>query len=298
MSDNNRSEQEGTADVDRRSLLRTGGAAVAAGVAGLAVMDTITAKSAQAAINGPVLMSQTNDAVTTSTTLTSSSASATFICSNTGNAAPFNLTTVPTPETGDAFHNGDLVNFDGNLYYTDGDFGVGFVYTEYTANQLVPIAPQRVLDTRTVAGRAHILNPSGNLDAGGRLLANHSIEVTLASLEVAATAAFCNLTAVSPVSAGFLTLWPGGTRPSTSSVNYAKGAFATANFAVTGTSATDTVFIYAYATTHVLLDITAFAVGTAGQINVPLASPAGDRSGARLAARAKAGTLPSWFRRL
>jgi hypothetical protein len=298
MSDNTRSEQEGHTDVDRRALLRTGGAAVVASVAGLAVVETVTASSAQAAIDGPVLMSHDNDAENTSTTVTSSSLFATFTCSNIGGAAPFNLTTVPTPATGDAFHNGDLANFDGNLYYTNGDFGVGFVYTEYTANQVVPIGPQRVLDTRTVAGRAHILNPSGNLDAGGRLLANHIIEVTLGTLEVAATAAFCNLTAVSPAAAGYLTLWPGGALPTTSTVNYAKGSFATANFAVTGTSATDTVFIYSYATTHVLLDITAFAVGTAGQINVPLAGVAANGSGQRLAARARAGTLPSWFKRL
>ena len=31
---------------------------------------------------------------------------------------------------------------------------VGFVYTAITASQLVPITPHRILDTRTVAGRA------------------------------------------------------------------------------------------------------------------------------------------------
>lgn len=297
MSDNNRSEGAATS-LDRRALLRTGGAAVAAGVAGLAVVETVAATSAQAASGDQVLAGRANDAGVDPTSLTSSDATGpTFRVANTGGAAPLNLTAVATPLTVAAFNNGDLVNFDGNLFYTDA-FGVGFVYTEATANQIVPITPQRVLDTRTVAGRANIVNSAGNLDGAGRLLANHSIAVSLAGLEIAATAAFCNIAAVSPVSAGFLTLWPGGARPGTSSVNFAAGAVI-GNFAVTGTSLTDSVSIYSFATTHLLLDVTAFAVGSPGQIApTALASPARNATGQRLAARAKAGRLPAWFKPL
>jgi hypothetical protein len=247
-----------------------------------------------------VVMGDANDAVATATSLTSAvSTGPTFTLGNTGGVAPLNLAPVASPQTGAGFNGGDLVNFEGNLYYGDGDFGIGFVYTEYTASQLVPIPPTRVLDTRSVAGRAHILNPGGNLDGGGKLLANHTIVVALDSLEVAAVAAFCNLTAVTPAAAGYLTLFPGGARPATSSVNFAAGSFATANFAVTGTSDTDTVSIYAYATSHVVLDITAFAVGTPFQINFAvLAGTRADETGRRLAARAKAGRLPSWFKPL
>ncbi len=155
----------------------------------------------------------------------------------------------------------ELANFDGFLYYGHDSFGTGFVYTELTASRLVPITPQRILDTRTVPGRSHITNARGNIDSSGRLIGGHTISVSLATLEVAARAAFGNLTAVSPAGSGYLTISSGGTRPGTSSVNYVANAISS-NFLVTGTSDTDTVSIYSRATTHVVLDITAFAVGS------------------------------------
>jgi hypothetical protein len=52
-------------------------------------------------------------------------------------------------------------------------------------------------------------------------------------------------------------------------------------------------------TTHVLLDITGFAVGSVGQVNPAVlpASATSAQSAARgaLAARAAAGTLPKWY---
>ena len=171
------------------------------------------------------------------------------------------------------------------------------MYTEFTANQVVTILPQRILDTRTSTGRTNILNKTGNLDSSGRLLAGHTINIDLTSLETAAASAFCNLTAVQPLSGGYMTLFPGGTRPSTSSLNFTVGAVV-ANFAVTGTSSTDTVSIFSLATSHVVLDITAFNVGNpAVQINkaiLPLSATSATSQ--QLAARAKAGTLPEWYR--
>jgi hypothetical protein len=292
-------EQEQTADVDRRSLLRTGGAAVMAGVAGLAIAETATAPSADAASGGSLVMGTANDSGSDPTSLTSASTTIpTFTLANTGLVAPLHLTSATTPTNGNAFTPGDLFNFDGDLYYTDSTSGTAFVYTADTATQVVTIIPVRILDTRTVAGRSHITHPAGNLDSAGRLLAGHSITINLATLEVGATAAFCNLSAVAPLAAGYLTLWPGSTRPPTSSVNFAAHAVVS-NFAVTGTSFSDTVAIFSSATTHMLLDITAFAVGYTDQIVTPtLASPSKNETGQRLAAHAKAGTLPQWFRRL
>jgi hypothetical protein len=301
MSDKNCSEQEKTGQVERRALLRTGGAAVAAGVAGLTAVEMVTASSAQAASGDPLLMGRTdNTAGTDPTSLTSAATtSPTFTLANTAaGVAPLRLAEKATPDNADALDSGDLVNFDGHLYYTDRDFGVGFVYTEYTSSQLVPITPQRILDTRTVAGRSHITNPSGNLDSAGRLRAGKTIVISMGGLVVAAVAAYCNLTAVTPSTAGYLTLWAGGTRPPTSSINYAAGAVI-ANFAVTGTSATDTVSIFSYATSHVLLDVAAFAVGNAGQVTAAVSAIAGpNQTSQRLAARARAGTLPSWYKPL
>ena len=286
-------------DVNRRALLRRSGVILAATVAGAAAVEAVNAGDAQAAPGDPVLQGQSNDAATAQTTLTSSATTSTLAVANTGAHAPVKLAQQAsssfTPAAG-----GELENLDGDLFYTV-DFGPGigplqgFVYTEFTANQVVTIKPQRILDTRTSAGRVHILNKAGNLDSAGRVLGGHTINIDLSGLEVAAASAFCNLTVVSPLSGGFMTLFPGGTRPATSSINFTKGAVI-ANFAVTGTSNTDTVSIFSSATSHVLLDITAFNVGSPAQINpVILPTSASGATNRQLAARAKAGTLPDWY---
>jgi hypothetical protein len=286
-------------EVNRRALLRRGGAIVAATVAGAAAVDAVTAGDAQAAPGDPVIQGQSNDAAAAQTMLTSSTTTSTLALANTGAHAPVKLAQQAfssfTPAAG-----GELENLDGDLFYTV-DFGgtigpvPGFVYTEFTANQVVTIVPKRILDTRTSAGRVHILNAAGNLDSAGRLRGGHTINIDLSSLEVAAAAAFCNLTIVSPLSGGFMTLFPGGTRPATSSINFTKGAVI-ANFAVTGTSSTDTVSIYSAATSHVVLDITAFNVGSPAQIHPAILPPSASSATSRqLTARAKSRTLPDWY---
>lgn len=288
-------------DVNRRTLLRRGGVIVAATVAGVSAVEALNAGEAQSAPGDPVVQGQANDSGTVATSLTSGATTgATFTVANTGGHAPVGLAQ-QTFASFAAVTGGELANLDGVLYSTL-DFGgttgplPGFVYTEFTANQVVTIVPQRILDTRGSSGRAHILNAAGNLDSSGRLLAGHTINIDLSSLEVAAASAFCNLTAVQPLAGGFMTLFPGGTRPATSSINFTAGAII-ANFAVTGTSSTDTVSIYSAATSHVLLDITAFNVGNPAQIASSILPPSASSATSRqLAARAKAGTLPNWYR--
>ena len=286
-------------EVSRRALLRRGAAIAAATVAGAAAVDAVSAGDAQAAPGDPVIQGQPNDAAAAQTTLTSSATLSTLALANTGGHAPVKLaqqaSSAFTPAAG-----GELENLDGDLFYTldfRGAIGPvpGLVFTEFTANQVVTIVPHRILETRTSAGRAHVPNAAGNLDSAGRLRGGHTITIDLSSLEVAAASAFCNLTVVSPLSGGFMTLFPGGTRPTTSSINFTKGAVI-ANFAATGTSSTDTVSIYSAATSHVLLDITAFNVGSPAQINPAiLPRPASNPTRRQLAARAKAGTLPDWY---
>jgi hypothetical protein len=94
-----------------------------------------------------------------------------------------------------------------------------------------------------------------------------------------------------------MTLWPGGTRPGTSSINFAAKAVI-ANFAVSGVSGTDTVSIFSSVTTHVLLDISAFSVGSPGQVDPKVLPTASQTSSSqRLAAREKRGNLPHWYAR-
>ena len=281
--------------LDRRALLRGGGALVAATVAATAM----GAGDAQAAAGDPVVAGQANDGGAAETSLTSTATSSTLQLANTGDAAPLVLASQAfssfTPAAA-----GELENLDGDLFYTISipTFGAvpGIVFTEFTANQVVPIVPQRVLDTRSAGGRANIVNPSGNIDSSGRLLGGRTIEIDLSTYEVAAAAAFCNLTAVTPTTGGYMILFPGGTRPATSSINFAKGAVI-ANFAVTGCSDLDSVSIFANTTTHVLLDVTAFNVGSPGQIDPAiLPTAASAASASRISQRAKAGRLPTWYR--
>lgn len=288
-------ETEATGVPGRRALLRTGGAVVA-GMAGLAVAQTALAGSASAAAGDPVLMGAANSAGATTTTLTGANAAgSTLALAHTAGLAPLRVVEQAAPsQLPAALGSGDLVNYDGDLYYTAGGTNgpfFGMVYTGWTANQLVPITPQRVLDTRNAPGRAKILNPSGNLDSSGRLLGGRSIEIDLSGLAQFSTAAYCNLTAVTPLAAGYMVLWPGGTRPGTSTVNFAAKAVI-ANFAVTGVSASDTVSIFANVTTHVLLDVTSFATGFPGDVSAPGPTAAAASAAQRRAERVKNGTLP------
>jgi hypothetical protein len=136
--------------VDRRALLRRGGVIVAATVAGVTAVEALNASDAQAAPGDPVIQGQSNDAAAAQTTLTSSATTSTLALGNTGGHAPVNLAQQAfssfTPAVG-----GELENLDGDLFYTV-DFGPGigpvqvFVHTEFTANQVVTIVPQRILD--------------------------------------------------------------------------------------------------------------------------------------------------------
>jgi hypothetical protein len=299
MNDQSNQRASDDRDVNRRTLLRRGGVIVAATVAGVSAVEALTAADAQGAPGDPLVLGQANDSATSPTSLTGGGTAATFTVANTGAHAPVALASQAATSFA-AAAGGELANLDGLLYSTL-DFGgtvgplPGFVYTEFTANQVVTIVPHRILDTRTSAGRTNILNAAGNLDSSGRLVAGHTINIDLSGLEVGAASAFCNLTAVSPVAGGFMTLFPGGTRPATSSINFTAGAII-ANFAVTGTSSTDTVSIYSAVTSHVLLDITAFNVGTPAQINPAVLPPsASSATSQQLAARTKAGTLPDWY---
>jgi hypothetical protein len=256
------SDAEGTAGdtsgrvMNRRALLRASG--VVASVAGLAGYAAAQAPSAGAATGDPVLAGGSNDGGASPTTLTANTWQPTLILDNAGSGASLRLADHPVAEYVDS---GDLMNVRGDLRFAHGDYYVGSVYTSLNANQLVPVQPFRSVDTRTAAGRANILNRNGNLDSAGRLIGGHTIEIDLGTEVFQGTAVFANLTVTQAVSRGYLTLWPGGTRPGTSTVNYVAGQ-TVANFCVSGLSSTDTLRVYARSTTHVLLDVVAFAAGS------------------------------------
>jgi hypothetical protein len=310
--------QDEKSTVDRRRLLRRAGT-VAAGVAGAGVAGAVAATPAQAAPGDPVLQGQVNNAGTATTAITSNgSVEPTLVAYNpyseavgSGTAAGPALRLVP---------NGDWLKDESPAGSLSADsLGVpwvsvqypGFTFshralTDFNANFTVPITPTRAVDTRSAAGRARILNPSGNIDSAGRLIANRSINVDLSDLAFFPDAVLLNATVTGPGGGGFVTVWQFGTsRPGVSSINFASGqTLSNFVFATSGFNEAQSVFsavsVFSSQTTHVILDLVAFVVST-GAVN-PDITAAGQTAGltakaeSTAAARQKAirENKPSW----
>lgn len=115
---------------------------------------------------------------------------------------------------------------------------------------LVPIAPRRLLDTRT----------SQPMAAGATVV----VEVAGAAVPASATAVTVNVTVTRAQSAGHITVWPcGADRPDTSTLNFAAGADV-ANAATVGLGDNATVCVSSSAPTDVLVDVTGYVSPTAG----------------------------------
>jgi hypothetical protein len=284
------SDVEGTAGnpsarvMNRRALLRASG--VAAGIAGIGGIAAAHAPAAEAAAGDPILMGAYNQAGTAFTGLNADSSGPTLLLSNVGSGAPLRL----AEHFNENFSSdsGDLFNVNGDLRWGTGDDNRASVFTSYTASRLIPVIPFRAVDTRTTAGRANIANRTGNLDSAGRLIGGHTIEIDLGDEVFQGTGVFANLTVTQAAASGYLTLWPGGTRPGTSSLNYAAGQVLS-NFSVCGLNFVDTMRLYASSTTHVVLDVLAFAAGNWSDVN-PALLPTGAASNLARPAR----KAPAW----
>jgi hypothetical protein len=282
MPDEHGREDERT--MDRRRLLRRAGT-VAAGAAGVGVVGAAAAPSAEAAPGDGVLLGEENDAGPTTTAINGSPpVGATLALSNTAiigkdwSGAPLQL----RPSLGilapGEFVGSISADWRGTLHTAvafemNGYTEPAFVYTNASASITVPLSvPVRVVDTRTAAGRANILNPSGNLDSTGRLLANHSIDINLSSYVAFGLGVLGNLTAVVPTGNGYATVYPYGFgRPAVSSINYTTGNDISNFFTVALGSdqdedPTDAVSIYSSSTAHIILDVTGFIVGSHIQV--------------------------------
>ncbi len=270
----------------RRFLRRAGG--VAAGVAGATVVGAAPASPAFAAPGGNMILGEANDAGTAATGLTTNNgnvstlelANSALTTGTTFDTTGAQLRLVPPsvgprPQVISTAEVGSLgVTSDGTLWLVAEQGFADWVYTTFTANQIVPITPTRILDTRSASGRASILDPAGNIDGSGRLLGGHAININLSSLVNFGTVVHANLTIVFPQGIGFASLLPGGQpivgQPSTSNVNFVLNDVVP-NFALCGIGAAlgsnDVVKIYSSHTTHVLLDVFALTVNSPAQVN-------------------------------
>ena len=292
---------EGEQDEVKRSLgrraLLTRGGVVAAGVVGAGAVAAAVAGPASAAAGDPVLQDTVNSAGTSATPTeldADNDTTPAFILNNTGTdsvtvnsvttiyAGP-NLQLTPNTASGSAptpsAAGGALTTtgsgiYTGALWFTH-DFGgtpadivSAPVHTEATANIYAQYAAAfRILDTRSVAGRANIVNASGNLNSAGQLETGKTIYINLDSQVFFAEAVFANVTVTDTTSSGFLTIWSGAAglaRPVVSAINYAKGVtlcnFVASGVAEHSSTVANAIAIYADTTTHVIMDLAGFTM--------------------------------------
>jgi hypothetical protein len=120
------------------------------------------------------------------------------------------------------------------------------------------MTPVRMLDTRSGSG---ISTADGRFVGGGKVTPGRPLEVTVAGrngIPGGATSAFLNVTATQPEAAGFLTIYPCGPIPFSSTVNFNHAGQTVANLARTELSAQGTVCIYSLNPTHVVIDATGY----------------------------------------
>jgi hypothetical protein len=294
--------------VRRRSLLTRGGvvlAGVVGATAGGAALSSGRANAATGSslVQGAVNSGGTNVAATVIDVANSTSATPSVIIGNSGStganeASPaLRLTpagsglVIPSEST----VGGDLVaTNDGELWFTheiESTPVPAIVHTDANSTSFAPLsAPHRILDTRYASLRGAILDGSGKLDSSGRLLAGKTIHINLTTLVSLADAMVANLTVTGPATGGHITLYPGGTLPNSSSINFLEN-WTLANMTVSGvdeysSSISDSIAIYTTATTHVILDIAGFYVANFGQINSSVAAVSASGSRAQRISKA------------
>ena len=282
--------------VDRRSLLRRAGE-LAAGVAGAAMLPSLTPEQASAADGDALLVGAANTGSSTTSLSSTGGGPALIVESPDGSVPPLRLYDQPYPASGadTDIAAGDLVSRDGVLYVGQGAGYTGTVLTDLMMPLTLGIDPVRQLDTRSTNGRLSLrstsfTSASGSLDSKGRLKAGSTVYLLLGDYAYSPTAVFGNLTCYLPTAAGRVTIYPAQTkRPATATINFPSGGAPQNAFAVGATDTSNgstprpTLAIYTTVTTHLIIDITAltdyysFANPIVGTAQVSPSAAAGPR---------------------
>jgi hypothetical protein len=258
------SKSDKSTGIDRRGLLRTG--ALLLGGAGVATVAN--APDANAATGEPAILGESNTEDAT-TTITVSPGEAPALALMNTNGPQLNLATVDDSWDG-SVKVGDIVNTGDGLVMGI-DFGMGVMPTplltprdiDTVVSTLDPLFPQRVLDTRTKAGRAAIVRKSSAdaLTSAGKLRAGHWIDIGIDPVNEAYDAQgwMFNVTVVDPDGSGHMSVYGESTEPpTTSTVNFQKGVNI-ANGGFAAASNDGKVFfarLYTSQDTHLLWDTT------------------------------------------
>ncbi|MBM0234395.1 hypothetical protein JNW91_22685 [Micromonospora sp. STR1_7] len=297
--------------VNRRRLLRRAGT-VAAGLAGTGVVGAAAATSAEAAPGDPVLQGADNNAGASATTLRSSSDTATLRLANAKvttdpsgkvlTAPALRLAPNGTGISGQAEVGSIGMDSAGTIWAATGrGYQADRIHTSTNSNQIVPVMPQRVVDTRTPQGRTNIVNLDGewdtsNLDSAGRLLGGRTIDVILARYAFMSEAIFGTVTVTGPVAASFLQVFPTGIpRPTNfSTINFEANQTLSNGLVSAVNWDNDRFSIYAGRTTHVIIDVVAFLIGSGQVYPQILLTHDGWPTGATDQAKASRPRRPIW----
>ena len=257
----------------RRSLLGRG--AILAGAAGVATVAFGAPQTAAAADGDNLTLGNDNNAESNTTGLSINapvgSASPTLELRN-ASGPTLGLTALPADFNG-ALELGQIANTElGPIIGVDSELGLTttFLATGIDLADLptpYPLPkPARLLDTRTSAGRQRILASSPNaFDPTGRLKASAwaDVEAVAVTGEFETPGVWINTTAATPIGAGYLTIYPPGDYPGTSTVNYTKGV-SIANGAFVATEIVAGRYAVrvraAVTATHVVLDLTGLLI--------------------------------------
>ncbi|MDH6462344.1 hypothetical protein M2302_002522 [Micromonospora sp. A200] len=251
----------------RRTLLRraavTGGAAVAA-----TAVTAANATPAAAATGDPLAIGLANQA-SHETVLYSNAPGATLVLQNdTGASLHLKRQDVTNPAWGSIYP-----TTAGLAHVTTTSTGAPVrneVLTTANATMLVPIPPTRVLDTRSAAGRARLLEGANQIDSQGRAVAGAWLLVHLDGIVNYGDGLIGNVTVAKTEKGGFATVYGRGAAPGASTINWwgagqllsngvitQVGAWSTAN----GDYYPDTVAIWVQkSATAVILDVTGLLV--------------------------------------
>jgi hypothetical protein len=125
-------------------------------------------------------------------------------------------------------------------------------YSADASTRYTPLNPTRVMDTRFGIGPA------------GRLVAGQIVELQVTGISgvpTSATAVALNVTTDNPSADGYVTVYPCGDRPDTSSLNPATGS-ARANLAISAVSATGTICLFTLQPTELVVDVSGYFAPT------------------------------------
>ena len=285
--------EETERQLDRRLLIR--GGAVLAGAAGVAAAGAVLAPATAQAADGQFAVMGSPNTSESSTKLALSAPGGTTPTVTLSNAAGPALELTPTG----IGYNGSLAV--GQVASTAEGLEVGvtgpdgpettWLATGLDIDQLpitLPITPFRLVDTRSKEGREGIRSSSTNaFESDFRLRAGSWFDVAILEKSYAGlVGVYVNVTGVHAAKAGYVSVYPPGERPNTSTLNLQPG-LAMANSALVPADIAKedpewwVIRIYSSTTAHIVVDLTgALITGISGD-GQSKAGSAGQRKAAK-----------------